>query len=968
MTDPNKQIPRFLKEEPSDTDIFKGGGHQRTAVALIDFIKSDQDIGIIGLEGDLGSGKSTVVQLVKNSLEKANHDLSAEGADLNSGNMKSDKKAESDEISGERKYQLLTFDLDKHSHSSIRKALIVALHGKIEKLWQDRSSIRRYYFNCILRKQTDSIFRFIKKINPASYESLTAKKIVKYICYKITLILTLIKFDKYHSVGLEKLDNAKFIALGRKLDFQRKTNSEMNWWLLPFAISFAISVKYMLEAVVNVFNTLHIRYSPELEYNFDLENTLTTIAGFSVLIVVLSKYVIDIFRSRNSGKVSVIDLYKKNGRDNIVENVRVDNDIHSFELKKALDEFIDIIPGDTTLVLVIDNIDRVESRLVQEVWSDLNIISSISNAKFKVILPYSEVKLAKALSDEDDDYSITGREYVSKRLPIVFRAPPIITADWRMQFESYWKESIWFIKGYKEVSELIDIWSPGNTPVTPRFLKRLINDIATSYVGCPEEDIHGLCFAFYLLVYKSHRPNVTIYQALALRPELDKSGGSKVVDDGEQELKEWNENLSKTNDLMDRVFKGQVEWPEEVTCINYQANKEISFSELLEKPIAEAINTKDTKSILELSLVIGFDIYFKRVIESFLPEELYDLACDVSAWMDREPAGNWLDKYLPEINYRAANSQREVKLNSFKNMYPLKRAGYTLSYVRVQNEFDDYEFGKKPIDDKAIQHFYDCSVLLDKKPSVIYDPPADFFYEYLWPLRNKLKLWDIESIVMDQSLKKGLFYKLKNSYYMEERIPMDADMIAWFNSKNRIGDKALNDGMFKKIDFLFRDSRGVEFFPNLEVWGKSESTKFLARYFAEFSEEMPDKMKNKWLSALLVHGIISGDLMAQNNKDVESVSVSEPSLWDVIKDEIVGLDFDENYLTFAPLEVIAASVPKTEYNEILIPALVKLFENDRIVELDDSMRDELRTLKVSLNDLDYDCSVLVSKLNELITS
>ncbi|GAA6169667.1 P-loop NTPase fold protein [Sessilibacter corallicola] len=968
MTDPNKQRPRFLKEEPSDSDMFLGGGHQRTAFALIDFIKSDQDIGIIGLEGDLGSGKSTVVQLVKNSLEKANHDLSAEGADLNSGKIKSDKKAESDE----RKYQLLTFDLDEHSHSSIRKALVVALHGTIKELLQNDSVDIKKYIKSELEKHVDSIYKKIKNSTLDGHSKLTIKDRVQWACNKIALILSQSDFrrdeNNFNDSSLDKLDDARDIALGRKLETLRKVKSEMNVWLMLFAISFALFVRYIVDAIKNIINSIHVFFSKDLNYVFDIENTLTTAAGLSLLILMGSKLFVDRFTDLNRSKVSVIDLYKKNSNDNIAESIRIDRDIHSFELKKALHDFIEIIPSDTTLALVVDNIDRVESRLVQEVWSDLNIISSISSANFKVILPYSEVKLAKALSDEDDDYSITGREYVSKRLPIVFRAPPIITADWRMQFESYWKESIWFIKGCKEVSELIDIWSPGNTPVTPRFLKRLINDIATSYVGCPEEDIHGLCFAFYLLVYKSHRPNVTIYQALALRPELDKSGGSKVVDDGEQELKEWNENLSKTHDLMDRVFKGQAEWPEEVTCINYQANKEISFSELLEKPIAEAINTKDTKSILELSLVIGFDIYFKRVIERFLPEELYDLACDVSAWGDREPAGNWLDKYFPEINYRAANSQREVKLNSFKNMYPLKRAGYTLSYVRVQNEFDDYEFERKPINNETIRHFYDCSVLLGKKPSVIYDPPADFFYEYLWPLRNKLKLWDIESIVMDQSLKKGLFYKLKNSYHMEERIPMDADMIVWFNSKNRIGDKALNDGMFEKIDFLFRDSRGVEFFPNLEVWGKSESTKFLARYFAEFSEEMPDKMKNKWLSALLVHGIISGDLIAQNNKDVESVSVSEPSLWDVIKDEIVGLDFDENYLTFAPLEVIAASVPKTEYSEILIPALVKLFENDRIVELDDSMRDELRTLKVSLNDLDYDCSVLVSKLNELITS
>jgi len=60
---------RRLKDIPSQEDHFSGGGHDRTASALVQGLieLSDED-GAIGLEGEWGSGKSTVIRLAQEQI------------------------------------------------------------------------------------------------------------------------------------------------------------------------------------------------------------------------------------------------------------------------------------------------------------------------------------------------------------------------------------------------------------------------------------------------------------------------------------------------------------------------------------------------------------------------------------------------------------------------------------------------------------------------------------------------------------------------------------------------------------------------------------------------------------------------------------------------------------------------------------------------------------------------------------
>ncbi len=99
-------IATIISGEPATKDAFNGGGHNRSAKALVDTIKqlADRD-GAIGLEGNWGTGKTTVVGFAEAQLKKA------------------DKK---------HNYKVFTFDLWSHQSDDFRRAFLEEFVSWIE--------------------------------------------------------------------------------------------------------------------------------------------------------------------------------------------------------------------------------------------------------------------------------------------------------------------------------------------------------------------------------------------------------------------------------------------------------------------------------------------------------------------------------------------------------------------------------------------------------------------------------------------------------------------------------------------------------------------------------------------------------------------------------------------------------------------------------------------------------------------
>jgi hypothetical protein len=61
----------LLDDEPAEVDEFGAKGHEQVAQAIADLVRNESGGKVVGLEGSWGSGKSTVVRLLKEEVETA---------------------------------------------------------------------------------------------------------------------------------------------------------------------------------------------------------------------------------------------------------------------------------------------------------------------------------------------------------------------------------------------------------------------------------------------------------------------------------------------------------------------------------------------------------------------------------------------------------------------------------------------------------------------------------------------------------------------------------------------------------------------------------------------------------------------------------------------------------------------------------------------------------------------------------
>jgi len=116
------------KEHPADSDLFRGESHKKVARKMSEVIRTS-DINIVGLEGELGSGKSTIIQLLKKDL--------------------------SDD------YTFIEFDAERYHHGNTKKALIEVIHQGISS----REGVDDVSLDTLKNKALGNIVEYDKKVS-----------------------------------------------------------------------------------------------------------------------------------------------------------------------------------------------------------------------------------------------------------------------------------------------------------------------------------------------------------------------------------------------------------------------------------------------------------------------------------------------------------------------------------------------------------------------------------------------------------------------------------------------------------------------------------------------------------------------------------------------------------------------------------------------------------------------------------
>ncbi|HAL9820968.1 TPA: hypothetical protein RVU02_002354 [Escherichia coli] len=499
---------KLYDEKPSEKDLFDGQNHSNLA-DKISSILLQKDINTIGLDGCLGSGKSTVITLIKEKLK------------------------DNDKIT------FIDFDVETYHHGSTKKALINVLYDGIKP------------------------------------------KVKNYVRHAFS--------------------DHKDTALGNKFSYKKEQKSSMSMWTFSFIFTSILSLQ--------CFRYLLLDFSKLIN-----NESYSTIALIIESVIVVSPLILlsifQIVRDKNNS-INVSDIIKKNSLDTITETVLISKEVGALELKSALNGFLKCV-DEHTFILIIDNLDRVSKEKVKEIWSDIELITHNSNSKLKIIIPYSAEHLAKSLSDKDDE----GMEFLSKRLPVSFRVPPIISTGWRNAFDYFWAETFndKYINHSKEISQLIEAWLPKNyLQVTPRLLKRLINDINLSIYTTPKV-VSPIAASFYIL---SCRYNNNPFVWATLNYNIENTKEFLQIHGISEEY--YNKYMLSYPQLQRLNGNNKDIWIEDILCLHFQTNEHLAKSELITEPLLTAIEHSNSKDFFKLTDIYGFNSLWKSVLDKTDP-------------------------------------------------------------------------------------------------------------------------------------------------------------------------------------------------------------------------------------------------------------------------------------------------------------------------------------------------------------
>lgn len=568
---------KLQQEMPANSDLFKGGSHQNVADRMAEVIK-EEDINILGLEGELGSGKSTIIHFLKKSLSP--------------------------------EYTFIDFDAEIYHYGNTKKALIEVIHdGLSESKDANKGNLEK-----LKNTALGNIVKYDKKVSSRlSWWTvsfillcLLSVQMVRY------LILDINANAKMPDTISDRVIFSEIVAaispgiLLLWLLVTPKINIKF-WWVISFILSCLLSMKMVVYLIpnINAYDTV-----PDTISGWII--VLQLVAAFSPALLLLWGIVkpkLIIKPLRNSEDITTVgDLFKQNSTDSITEKWLISREIGTIELTNALAGFTSnsSVSADAKFILIIDNLDRINAEKVKELWSDMELIAGTTHRQFRIIVPYSARHVAQSLLLDGH----TGREFISKRIPVTFSVPPLITAGWQDTFREMWKETVNERTDFScaETMQILERWRTTEYPrMTPRLLKKLVNDVhillMTVPAKAPEEYV---LIALYVVFVRYNDEDVMT---------LLRTTGSDAID---VQPNEYEDKLQATKAQLNRLFMNDTNrWSEYLMSIHFQASVELARTELFDLPLTEAVNKQDAIALENLAGMYGFSHAWQRCAGRF---------------------------------------------------------------------------------------------------------------------------------------------------------------------------------------------------------------------------------------------------------------------------------------------------------------------------------------------------------------
>lgn len=519
----------FHSEHPASQDVFPGSSHDKVAAAIYEHLLSPKPSRVVGLDGEFGSGKSSILKMLQGRLTTTNS-----------------------------AYKVWFFDCEQNYQGSTKSNFIELF--------------------------TDEV---LQELSSSSSEAATVKA-------------------------------SRDRALGRLFEYTKRTTSRVSGWALAVFASLFFAATSFRE-IFALSRTAFVAEPGSSQEAASIANTTTDVYPWLILIhciSLLSPLLILLLAKiwHRNVKVggqnwSLLSLFKGSTEDHVNEKIEVSKEVTPLDLKRTLLEQLDIVKN-KNFVIILDNLDRLPKDNLRLVWSDLEIFIAVAAEadNLTVIVPFCSTKVAEYLK-ADADRRYDSRDFIAKKFPVVFRAPPVITSGWKDGFRQLWNQTFGVVDvaTVENCAQLLQRHSPMiGKAVTPRLQKKFINDIAATslVVG---EDISFLTIAAYLLLCK--------YTEISLTEILRADGFSE---DYEKELKSAKiaDLVNETKSLLSTLIGDTMEtgWQIQFLQIHYITTSDIAIAELLDTPLQEAFENEDHDKLISLTKLFGFKDAFIRML------------------------------------------------------------------------------------------------------------------------------------------------------------------------------------------------------------------------------------------------------------------------------------------------------------------------------------------------------------------
>ena len=404
------------------------------------------------------------------------------------------------------------------------------------------------------------------------------------------------------------------------------------------------------------------------------------------------------------------------------------------------------------MIIVYDNIDRLHSEKVKEVWSSIHtFFSECEYENITVIIPFSEKHILKALGTTKENNTNFNEGIIEKTFSVVYSVTPPVLTDWKKYFNENLKEIFPNIED-NEKNIVRTLYDKEIKNITPRGVKNFINELRV--FNSIYKNIELRYIALFLLIKKNIQKDIATYF--------------------------WSDEFSKYK----RILGSDTD--KKVLALYFGVNEDEAVQVLLERDMIKYLKEGNDSGIDHMSQISGFYGVLERVIIDLSGDEEIDknYINILIALKNRE---NNLDIF----QHIFESFMREEKCFGFKDYHKILLEKYNEKEREIIEKLFNIQFYNKNFEkenyvENLCNQFKEFEKYIENKGYNFkdhiklrnYEP--DIFFKLIKEFKIKYEYYGISFI--KEEMEKYLIENLK--YFTEEKMESVNILINKYNFSN----------------------------------------------------------------------------------------------------------------------------------------------------------------------------------------